>query len=239
MTITDSNVKILYDLSDASWQPDERAICNIIFSECHIVKTVFDTAKQRFVSLYAISVENENTENYTVIGENILNDASGIRQNCFVSVLKTLLVPNALFDERNIKSLFENQHHLEPGEDLLTCSLKMIEARMIFACAEPYINFQKRTSSSLFPVDAAWLDNLYVKHKTQEGIHLHCNISDGFIGIAVFKDGALRFYNTFETANAEEILYFVMFVSEQIGINPQKDQYHYSGYMYIGDPVQT
>ena len=231
MLTVENSLKRNYDVRDASWKPNDQSICNIILFENHIVEVIFDMERHRFVSLYS---SETNTANKAVIVEDRINNLSPSisKRNLFLSVPKTMLIPNALYEKENRKSFLENQHKIESGEAIADFPVKMIEAQMAYLYPD---TLNQISNLKLIPLDAAWLDTLSLTHKNNDQVHFHFNISDGFISIAVFKEGVLQFYNTFETETPEEILYFVMFVSEQLHVNPLTDPYHYSGFMLRTD----
>jgi len=234
MLTAETGIKVLYDVADASWKPDDRAVCNIIISAGHIVMTVFDPSKKRFVSLYCAEVHTEN-EKSDLIASRLSNNYPGIQNHFFfISVPKTMLIPSALFDKENRDPFLEKQHKADIDDLASDYPVKLIGAQMAFLYPKTLELLKNNTISShqlFIPLDAAWLDGLYLNYKNNDEIHLHLNVNDGFISIAVFRNGALQFYNTFDTANAEEVLYFVMFVSEQLHVNTNKDSYFYSGFI--------
>jgi len=239
MLTVETSQKKNYDARDASWKPGEKAVCNIVIFENHIVEVVFDTERQRFVSLFAAETSGNETDKFSLFSERFSNINPSIsKRNIFLSVPKTMLIPNALYEKENRKSYFENQHKIEPGETLGDFPVKMIEAQMAYLYPDSLSHLNDKVSlpnSNLIPLDAAWLEVLSMTHKNIDQVNFHFNISDGFISVAVFKEGGLKFYNTFETATPEEVLYFVMFVSEQLRVNPLTDPYYYSGFILRTD----
>jgi|GEM_PF-5755659 len=237
MLIAETKTKILYNAADASWKAHDQVVCNVILYDTHVVVTVFDITGQRFVSLYA--AETDNNKRFELLESHLSSiDPLISKRNLFLSVPKTMLIPAALYDKENRKSFLENQHKIDPGETIGDFPVKMIEAQMAYLYPDSIKSLKEKSllaNASLIPIDAAWLDVLTLTHKNNDREHIHINISDGFISIAVFKAGGLQFYNTFETATPEEVLYFVMFVSEQLHVNPHKDSYYYSGFILKTD----
>jgi hypothetical protein len=234
----ESGLHVLYDVADASWVPHANTVCNVVLSENHIIKVVFDLKKQRFVRLYA--AENQARDTGWIAGHvsDISRDNPEIRKRWFLSVPKTLIVPEVLYDEGKRKELFENHQVLDSGQTLESTRIKRLDAEIIFAVDHLFGKLLQETGSmngAFQSADGPWLDALFLNHKNRKGMHLHVNISDGFISIAAFKDEGLQFYNTFLTVNSEEVLYYIMFVSEQLHVNPQQDAYFFSGYITKGD----
>ncbi len=242
MLTPETGIKIIYDVTDASWKPDEKSVCNVIVSSGHVVMTGFDPTKKRFASLFCAEL-NSDQEKSALISDRLVSHFQGIQKiRTFLSIQKTMLIPSALFDRENRQNFLEKQHKPEAGELASDYPVKMIDAQMAFLYPDTLETLKTSGLSAgqqWIPLDAAWLDGLYLGYKNNDEIHFHVNINDGFISVAVFKDGSLQFYNTFETTNAEEVLYFVMFVSEQLHVNPLRDSYYYSGFMKKNDEIFT
>ena len=51
---------------------------------------------------------------------------------------------------------------------------------------------------------------------------VHLNLNHHNLEIAVISDGKLQFYNLFETLSGEDILFFALFVMEQLGLDTNK-----------------
>jgi len=228
----------MYDVMDASWVAHDRAVCDIVLSKNHVVKTLFDQKKQRFVSLSAASFDTEDTDLLSATLEQMVAKDENFPRRWFVAAPKTMLVPDALYEPKIEQELFENHQVLEEGDILASHPVARIAGRMIFALGDLFTSLLKNSNlkiDSFLPIDAAWLDGLYLNHKTTEATNIHLNLSDGFVSIAVFSKGQMQFYNTFLTITPEEVLYYLMFVSEQLGLNPLQDSYYYSGYIRKGD----
>jgi hypothetical protein len=231
-----SQIQILYDVADASWKPHGKSLCHIVLSANHVTKTIFDIAKQRFVSLYSADMNGATPEAWTEFLSFVAAKEPDIKKVWFLSVPKTMLAPVVLFDEKMQDALLETHQKTEEGDSTASFLVKRLDAQLIFAYGGFFDDVKARFLINEFiPVDAAWLDCLYLNFKGTTGLHAHLNIGDGFISLAIFKDQNLQFYNTFHTATPEEILYFLMFVSEQLRLNPQRDPYYYSGNIKKGD----
>jgi len=236
--IQNKDIQVLYDVADASWVPHARAVCNMVLFQNHVVKTVFDHAKQRFVSLFAAKFNDQEVEKLAEVLKEIVKNNSELPTRWFLSVPKTLLAPAVLYRESMKMELISNQQIIENNESIASYPVKRLDAQLIFAYDEQYDALKREAALSInqfLHIDAAWLDAVFLNHKGLPGLHLHFNISDGFISLAVFLEGALQFYNTFNTITPEEVLYFVMFVSEQLKVNPLKDPYFYAGFIKKGD----
>jgi hypothetical protein len=225
---------ILYNVADASWNPHSKSVCNIILSEKKITKVIFDQVKQRFVSLFAAEFETSDPQEKMDL---IISAAeSDLVNRWFISLSKTLIVPSVLYEDNIREKLLDNHQKLEQGDVIDAFPVKRIEAELVFAYNRFFSDLMSKAGIKQFiPVDALWLDALYLKFKETTGTQAHINVGDGFISLCIFKDGSLQLYNTYPAITPEEVLYYLMFVMEQLHINPKKDHYYFSGFVKKGD----
>ena len=76
--------------------------------------------------------------------------------------------------------------------------------------------------------------NLY---KNKPGEHLHAQIWRNRIELIAIKNGKLLLYNTFSFETKEDLLYFVLNIYEQLGLNPESVPLKISGEIEKGNPV--
>jgi len=72
-----------------------------------------------------------------------------------------------------------------------------------------------------------WIKATAALKPTNPDVYL--NIGDDQVELLNFHDGKLRFYNTFEFKNPDELAYFTMFVTEELNLHPQGAVLHVSG----------
>jgi hypothetical protein len=235
----EKNLVTLYDAGDATWVPHPKAFCHILISEQHVSKIIFDQAKQRFVSLYAAEFKPDDPE--LLIPSILSMKEDQMPTRWFLSVPKTLIVPAVLFEESIQKNLLENHQKIEENEVIASYPVKSIEAELVFAYDNFFSRIEKEANPgiSFIPADSYWLSAIYLNNKQTRDMHAHVNIADGFISMAIFNGDKLQLYNTYPTITPEEVLYYVMFVSEQLHLNPKKDPYYYSGFIKKGDELMT
>jgi hypothetical protein len=69
--------------------------------------------------------------------------------------------------------------------------------------------------------------------------HLFLNFDNGQVEIAYYKGNKLRFYNKFEFANIEELVYFTLLVSNELELKQQNTTLIVSGNITTGDLKYT
>ncbi len=63
------------------------------------------------------------------------------------------------------------------------------------------------------------------------------NIGDGFIELAAKEKNELVFYNVFNFENNEDILYYLLFMMEQIQLNPLQVKLSVAGQRAVSDDL--
>jgi hypothetical protein len=225
-----------HEVRDPNWKPHDKALFQVFVLDNMIVSVIFDKEMQRFVYLKSIPAETP----LSALQENadaLFEDLSPEEVNIFVNTQKTALVPAELYNTDDQEAFFTLNHPISEKEIIYEQKLDRINAVMLFAI--PEVMETAFTSLgiewNLYHADACWLEALHMVHRDREDEHVHIDIQPEEISIAVYKNDKLLLYNTFICSTPEDRLYFIMFVSEQLHISPQKDTYFLSGQINRSD----
>lgn len=151
------------------------------------------------------------------------------------------LVPAALFDEGMLKEyLSTNIKVLDTDfiafDELPQCDI--VTAYVPYANINNYFfeNFGSFTYKHSASILVETLSR-YEKHATQQCIYVNIN-SVSFDCIA-FDQGKFILCNTFNCESKEDFLYYLMFVVEQLGFNPEVFELVFIGTVTVEDPYFT
>jgi hypothetical protein len=144
--------------------------------------------------------------------------------DCLVVNNLSTLVPKAVFEEDRKKSYLKFNTALEGDEFILTDELKTLDAKNIFAlpfCLKGkldylFANIQYHHFSSVL------IDALLRQHKNQTTKKVVVHIQPSHFQVVVLEGKNLLFYNTFNHHSAEDFIYYLLFVCEQLHLNPEK-----------------
>lgn len=128
-------------------------------------------------------------------------------------------VPNELFDLNSIKEIlgFNTStinlipQHRTIASQGMTCVFgipKYIDAFIHKHWKNAQIHFGSEKMFDLLPIN-----------KDENQIYIH--IEKGEFDLYIYKDQKLNLYNSFEFANKEEFAYYLLFVLEKMGANPE------------------
>ena len=134
------------------------------------------------------------------------------------------VVPNALFEADSIRKYLKFNSTLEGNEFIIANDLNSIESKNIFAL--PF-NLKVKLDS-LFNntryhhFSSGLIDSILVQNKNQTSKKLFVHVQSTHFEAIVVDGNKLLFYNTFNHHSAEDFIYYLLFVCEQLQLNPEK-----------------
>lgn len=178
----------------------------------------FDRTKPFISSLKEFFFENEFLA-YTYKRVNVL----------FVSPRYTL-VPDELFPETAYKQLYDLAFS-EPERHCLYNKLKDEPVELLFGMDDDVYEFCSRSVINprfvhhMVPLLSLWKRQSMARLPRQCFVMLHPNMMD----VAVYEHGKLLLANSYTFSQPEDILYYILYVWKQTGMDQQKDQLRISG----------
>lgn len=137
---------------------------------------------------------------------------------------KSTLVPEPLFDESE-KGLFMNfNQELSAYEQLRSDYLKNTDAYLIYTlpdCFKYRIDRYIR-EKHLLHFASPLIESLLITYKNKDvsnKVFLHVRRS--FLDIIILNSQGLRFFNSFQYSMPEDLIYYLLFVFDQLEFNPE------------------
>jgi hypothetical protein len=167
-----------------------------------------------------------------VFEENVLFMDTNFRQVIFAfGGNKSTLVPDPLYNPASAGQLLYFNHPEAVSENIHTDHLKRIAAKNIFAVPKVLENLiqDKFPQASVHHTSTAFIESVLLNNKNREEkivtVHVHLT---GF-EIIVSKRNELILYNNFRYQSAEDFIYYVLFVYEQLQLNPESTPLIFTG----------
>ena len=191
--------------------------------------SMVDIKKNKFLALETYTFQN--SYNYQFLCENI-NDIVGKHpflaktfNNVQASVVnnKSTLIPNPLFEEDSKMDYVKFNFSLENDENIAVDNLKNLEAKNLFALSHSLENTLKKLYPSIKIIhhSTALLENLILNFKNQPDKKIIAHIQFSHFEIIVLEGKNLLFYNSFRHQTSEDFIYYLLFVYEQLKLNPE------------------
>jgi hypothetical protein len=135
---------------------------------------------------------------------------------------KYTLVPTALLQEASKKEHLAFNHQRSEKLEAVSDKLQQLDAHIVYGISVPV----KSIIHTYFPkavikhYGSCWLDQQLSQHKHQEDALLLMSIQSTHMEITLLKSGRLHYFNTFRYKTAEDLTYYLLFVCEQLDLDP-------------------
>lgn len=151
------------------------------------------------------------------------------------------LVPKALFNENNLADYLKFNNKILSTDFITFDEIALNDSINVYV---PYINinnylydffgeFTYKHSSTVL------IEEVLKAEKNAEKPKMYVNISNKHFEVVVVEQGKLKFYNTFEYYTKEDFIYFILFTSEQLGLNPESFDLIFTGNVDSNDELYS
>ncbi len=144
----------------------------------------------------------------------------GIKNNKFS------LIPRSLFDNNNIEHYLRLNCSLDKSKEIfLYKDQKSIEAVNIFSVEGKIVEwFQSQYPNRKIEIvheSSPFIEGVLSVHNHENQKSIYIDVERNHIQILVFQDRNLDYSNVFEYSTAEDLTYYVMFVFNELKLNPE------------------
>ncbi len=201
---------------------------SILASENSFGYTVLDTNTNQYLTIYFAP---------TLKGEDIFSPLQGLGATSFLSVTcaiahnKFTLIPSALFDEENKESLLGFNHEVKEGEEIFSNTLHNLEAKNLFTVSKSFVSEIRKhfPNTNFIHSSTSFVEGLLVQNKNNSGKRVFANFYSDYFEIVILHGRELLFSNAFKYKTSEDIAYYILFVYEQLHLNPETIELVLSG----------
>ncbi len=134
------------------------------------------------------------------------------------------LVPKSLFDEDNLADYLKFNAKILSNDYITHDELKQGDIVNVYV---PYVNINNYLYDAFGDFEfnhfsTLLLNAIFSIHKGKEETTMYASISETHFEIVVVKGNSLILYNTFEYQTKEDFIYYILFASEQLELNPEE-----------------
>ena len=210
---------------------------NLLTEKCHLSVEIglnnfsycfFDTLTFTYILLKKFEFQakdiKESCEKITniIASEDLLQKefySSSLAFNNFPSTL----VPTPFYKEEKNREILSFNHEIE---EVLTDKMHQMDAVNIYSVPTELLNLinksfpntQKKCNSSIL------IDQLLLQNEKTEKTIVYASIEKKKLEVCVLSENKLEFHNSFTTDTKEDLLYFLLFSMEQLGLSPEKTE---------------
>jgi hypothetical protein len=177
---------------------------------------VMDIAEKKYIGLKNHVVDNE--DNIKSLLKRLLVEDTVFAIN-FKSVIfqyqsyRAMLVPDTLFDSKNLKAFLKFHHNLDENDHILYQPLKQAEAYVIFSVPTYYEELLSakytdiKYSHHCLPFIYNAIENRG-KESTNPCLHVH--FTNDFFDVLIVRNNKIQLFNSFFYKKYTDVIYFII-----------------------------
>lgn len=195
---------------------------------------VFDTQKSKFIALVEfLYPDTDNRSDYygsdqyiqwldEITRQQILLKESYNKVFVLTGSRKHTLVPLPLFEPENSRKYLEFNHLIDADEIVLYDVVKAPESGFIYAIPlslKKWIG-KHYSGHKLFHHCGALIRAFFLQYRgTDPATRMLLNVRNGIFDLIVIRDSSFKLCNSYHFSNNIDLLYYVLFVAEQLKID--------------------
>lgn len=142
---------------------------------------------------------------------------------CVIVNNLSTIIPSPLFEKSRKELYLKFNAKLQGDELVIVDELKNLDAKNVFALP---INLKAKLeylykNISYHHFSSVLIEGLLIQNKNQTTKKLYVHVQPSHFEAIVIEGKNLLFYNTFNHHTAEDFIYYLLFVCEQLQLNPE------------------
>lgn len=227
------------NLLDESFNPEDTRNygLGILLSETAISCCILDFKRNKFIGLHRCVRDDLNLEDGQLGPAPLFRDfLEGVctaipwLKNSFKQVKvaydgkKATLVPGLLFDPNDKEKYFKFNFKLNEDEHIFYDHLMPLDAWQVFTVPGPVMKAAKEIfpRSKVVHFSSILIESVWVNYKNRiNSPHVFLHVREPLFDIMIFDGRQMKYFNTFLFQNPEDVVYYLIFVLEQLNFNPE------------------
>lgn len=139
---------------------------------------------------------------------------------------KSTLIPTALYDPALKTDYFKINHTLDANDELLAEKLKYIDSHNIYSLNKniKQLFLKKFVGINFLHHSSSLINNTLFKYKNASNTKIIVHVQATHMEIIAVQDKNLIFYNSFDYKSQEDFIYYILFVYDQLKLNPEEQE---------------
>jgi hypothetical protein len=177
---------------------------------------LLDTIRNKFVLLRSFEPEDDKYFSVDKIGELFKQDDFLSRRYKKVNIVtpspKFTLVPAPLFDPSKKDEYFLFNHIMEENNMIIANKLADPDAYLVFSVSRPVNELITSKFPGVHPCHhiKPLFENISHGRKSVNGNYIHIHVERQFFNLIIFSQNVLKFCNSFNYRNINDILFYVL-----------------------------
>jgi hypothetical protein len=200
--------------------------------------SIFNTLNSKFLSLEHVEFSRPEDPGAQIDAiQSFISDHPWLKGSfsairLFYETNKSTLVPASLFDPTDRDTLAQFNFDVPAGFEIRYDPLKNTDAVLLYTASIDLLQMMQR----VFPDHrlqchaTVLIEALLALNKNQSpGKRMFVNVRDAQIDVVILEGNNLIFYNSFSYHSKQDFVYYIIFVIEQLNLNPEVIELRLSG----------
>ena len=203
-------------------------------SSANVAFCILDSLRNKYVMLRSFEAESDDYYTVSDIDEIMQNDDFLNCKYKKVTIItpaeKSTLVPIQLYDSAKKDEFFRLNHLLENNSVIFANKIAVPDAYTVFEVSKTVHDSITNRYPNITPVHhlKPLLNHIYRAGRSCKDNYIHLHVEKDFFNLAILNSSDLKFCNSFNYKNENDILYYVMNVLKSFAIS-QETTIHLSG----------
>ena len=141
---------------------------------------------------------------------------------------KSTLIPAAYFDETKLKTYFEFNHTIDELDEIHFNYISPANAYNVFALPTYIASAARFPNARFYHQSTPFINSILTNFAANKEV-VFVNLNHSFFDIAVAGPKGLALYNSFAYQQESDLLYFILYVYNQLGLSLQHTELVLSG----------
>lgn len=201
---------------------------------------IFNKAHNKFLSIESNELQNvKNTDDFCIIFEDFFQKHPWLNLsykpvNILFESTKSTLIPTPLFDAKEEENYTKLNFTFSDDQIIRTDKLVNVDAYKLYTVPKHLIDLLNRLfpGHHLFSHAGILIESLLILNKNQPARkRCYVNVRNSYLDIIITEGRKLLYYNAFNYKTKEDFIYYLIFVLDQLKLNPEEIELVLSGYI--------
>lgn len=228
---------VVRNLTDVSFHPAESDDYGLamILSDTELSFCIADLSRSRYISFQQI-VRNDKElpaekrlTGFPDFFSEVMDHLPYLKRNfkifraAFMTEMQTL-IPGPVYEPASNEHYLSLMYGSQSGSQILSDHVEVMDAHQVFSVPLTIAGAIDRhlDRRRLFSFGTVLIQSIWTNYHRTGSLRVFLNIRHAFLDIVIFNGKQISFYNTFRQHCPEDILYFLIFVMEQLNLNPEQ-----------------
>ncbi|MEE2700512.1 MAG: DUF3822 family protein [Bacteroidota bacterium] len=217
--------KVNYSPSNIDNLLTEKCHLSVEVGRNHFTYTLFDTLTLTYVLLRDFDFDAKDIGESTKKIEDIISEEPLFRKEFYSSSLAfvhfpSTLVPTAFYRQEDGRKVLSFNHKIY--DEICAENLQQMDAVTVYSVPSELLNLviNRFPNTQIKCGSTIMIEHLLLQNESKEKVCV--SVKNDIIEIVVIKDNKLIIHNCFAYDTKEDVLYYLLFVFEQLGFSPEK-----------------